>query len=211
MTRIYNRTVQKSKRQRLRNEATKAERLLWWRLRGKQLDGMKFRRQYGVGEYVIDLYCPEVKLAIEVDGESHFDPTSRLHDERRLAFLESLGIRVIRFTNPQAYGQLDAVIEEIWRVAKERIAGRGNDPPESPLGKGGGDRPVSPFTNGGGLAPLLNKEGVGGGRNTAKLAPAGNDPPWSPLGKGGGDPPESPLIKRGGYPPWSPLVKGGGL
>jgi very-short-patch-repair endonuclease len=168
-------------------------------MRGKQLDGMKFRRQYGVDEYVIDLYCPEVKLAIEVDGESHFDPTSRLHDERRLAFLESLGIRVLRFTNPQAYGQLDAVIEEIWRVAKERIAGRGNDPPESPLGKGGGQ------------APLLDKEGVGGGRNTAKLAPAGNDPPESPLGKGGGDPPESPLGKGGGDPPVSPLGKGGGL
>jgi len=187
MTRIYNRTVQKTKRQRLRNDATKAERLLWWRLRGKQLDGMKFLRQYGVGEFVIDLYCPAAKLAVEADGESHFDPTSREYDDKRQAFLESFGIRVLRFANPEVYKQLDAVIEEICRVAKERVARLGNDPPESPFAKGGSS------------APLLIKEGVGGGRGTARRTPSENDPPESPLVKGGGDdPPVFPLAKGGG-------------
>jgi len=127
-----------------------------------------------VGSYVVDVYCPEAKLAVEVDGESHFDPASRIHDEKREEFLKSFGIRVLRFTNPEVYGQLDAVIEEIWRVANERIARTGNDPLLSPLEKGGGS------------APLFNKEGVGGGRARSNLSVTDNYPPESPLMKGGG-------------------------
>ena len=101
MTRVYNRKEQTPTRKRLRSESPKPERLLWWRLRGKQLDGLKFRRQYGVGEYVIDLYCPVAKLAVEVDGETHFSPTAEARDARRQALIESFGIRVLRFTNPE--------------------------------------------------------------------------------------------------------------
>jgi len=150
MTRVYNRKVQKKLRQRLRNEAPKAERLLWWRFRGKQVDGLKFRRQYGVGNYVIDLYCPEAKLAVEVDGESHFDPVAEANDARRQEFIESFGIHVLRFTNPEVYEQLDAVVDEIWRVAKERVLKLRRDPPLSPLEQGGGDPPDSPLGKGGG-------------------------------------------------------------
>ncbi len=138
VTRVYNRKAQKKLRQSLRNVAPKAERLLWCRFRGKQVDGLKFRRQYGVGDYVIDLYCPEAKLAVEVDGESHFDPVAEANDARRQAFIESFGIHVLRFTNPQVYEYLDEVVEKIWRVAKERMSRY--DPPLSPLGKGGRQR-----------------------------------------------------------------------
>jgi len=151
MTRVYNRKAQKPLRQRVRNDAPKAERLLWWRLRAKQLDGLKFRRQYGIGDYVIDLYCPAAKLAVEVDGESHFDPVAETKDAGRQAFTESFGIRVLRFINPQVYKNLDLVVEEIWRVAKERVSPCQDDPPESPLGKGGGAPPQSPLMKGGGL------------------------------------------------------------
>lgn len=137
MTRIYNRPSQKQTRRRLRKEAPKAERLLWWRLRGRQLDGVKFRRQYGVGKYVIDLYCPAAKLAVEADGESHFEPAARLDDAEPQAFIESLGIRVLRFTNPQVYDKLDTVVEEIWRVVRERVSQVESNPPQTPLGKGG--------------------------------------------------------------------------
>ena len=99
---------------------------------------MKFRRQYGVGEYVIDLYCPAAKLAVEADGESHFEPAARLDDAERQAFIESLGIPVLRFTNPQVYDKLDAVVEEIWRVIGERVPQVEGNPPQSPLGNGGG-------------------------------------------------------------------------
>ena len=138
MTRVYNRKEQTPTRRRLRGESPKAERLLWWRLRGKQLDELKFRRQYGVGDYVIDFYCPEAKLAVELDGESHFEPAARLNDATRQAFIESYGIRVLRFTNPQVYDNLDGVVEEIWRIATERVSMSRSYPPQSPLIKGGG-------------------------------------------------------------------------
>ncbi len=162
MTRIYNRKEQTATRRRLRSESPKEERLLWWRLRGWQLDGLKFRRQYGVGEYVIDFFCPTARLAVEVDGESHFTPRAESQDAKRQAFVESLGIRVLRFTNPQVYDGLDAVVDEIWRVARERVAEFEKNPPQSPLVKGGGDPPQSP------------------------LVKRGGDPPESPLVKGGG-------------------------
>ena len=130
--------MQKPLRQRLRNDAPKAERLLWWRFRGKQVDGLKFRRQYGVGDYVIDLYCPAAKLAVEVDGESHFDPVAEAKDARRQAFVQSFGIHVLRFTNPEVYEKLDAVVDEIWRVATERASKLRRNPRQSPLGEGGG-------------------------------------------------------------------------
>ncbi len=136
MTRVYNRHAQKKLRQQLRNDATKAERLLWWRLRGKERDGLKFRRQYGVGEYVIDLYCPGTKLAIEVDGENHYEPAAEVRDARRQAFIESFGIRALRLTNPEVYDNLDGVIEEIWRVATERVALLRTTPLNPPLARG---------------------------------------------------------------------------
>lgn len=150
MTRIYNRKEQTATRRKLRRESPKAERLLWWRLRGRQLDGLRFRRQYGVGEYVLDFYCPTARLGVEVDGESHFTPRAEWQDAKRQAFIESLGIRILRFRNPQVYDGLHTVVEEIWRVARERAPEFEKNPPQSPLVKGGGDPPQSPLVKGGG-------------------------------------------------------------
>jgi very-short-patch-repair endonuclease len=72
MTKLYNQTSEKAKRQQLRKNMTKAEFIMWQKLKGKQLEGYKFRSQYGVGQFVVDFYCTELKLAIEIDGESHF-------------------------------------------------------------------------------------------------------------------------------------------
>ena len=99
MTQFFNRTEDKEKRRALRRRASKPEILIWSRLRGKQLIGLKFRRQYSVGPYVLDFYCPTLKLAVEVDGETHFRGAARYHDERRQLFVESFGIRFLRFTN----------------------------------------------------------------------------------------------------------------
>jgi len=158
VTRLYNRKVQKKLRQSLRNDAPKAERLLWWRFRGRQVDGLKFRRQYGVGDYVIDLYCPAAKLAVEVDGESHFDPVAEGKDARRQAFIESFGILVLRFKNPEVYDSLDWVVDEIWRVATERASMLSKDPPQSPLSKGGSNaEPL--YIKGGAKPPSLPRRG----------------------------------------------------
>lgn len=71
MTKIFNRNEELEKRRELRNNSTKAESLLWQQLKGKQVAGFKFRRQYSVGKFVLDFYCAERKLAIELDGSSH--------------------------------------------------------------------------------------------------------------------------------------------
>lgn len=74
MTIHCNKTSEKNKRRQLRNNATEAEKRLWQHLKGRQLDGFKFRRQHSIDSYVVDFYCPQVKLAVEIDGESHFSP-----------------------------------------------------------------------------------------------------------------------------------------
>lgn len=96
----------------------RAEVLLWSRLRGRQAE-CKFRRQYGVGPYVIDFYSTALKLAIEIDGDSHSDVGAEERDAQRQAFIESHGIRVVRFTNEDVYKRLEDVLDEIVRVTAE--------------------------------------------------------------------------------------------
>ena len=99
---------------RLRREQTPMERKLWERLRGKQLYGLKFRRQHPIDRFIVDFYCPAHKLVIEIDGRSHDEQLS--HDEKRTVWLEKLGYKVIRFTNDQIGRHCDAVLGEIGRV-----------------------------------------------------------------------------------------------
>ena len=90
----------------------KAELILWSQIRRQQVLGQKFRRQYSVGSYVIDFYCPALKLAIEVDGESH-TPETKIFDLDRQGFIESYRIEFLRFTNDDIFGNLDWVLDEI--------------------------------------------------------------------------------------------------
>jgi len=120
MTRVYNRTSEKKKRRALRGEMPRAEVLLWSKLRGRQLGELKFRRQYSVGPYVVDFYCPEARLAIEVDGDSHFVDGAEDCDARRQTYIESFGIQFVRCTNGDVYDRMDGVLEEIERVALKR-------------------------------------------------------------------------------------------
>ena len=113
MTRIYNRHSDKDKRQRLRNSAPNAEMLLWQKIRRKQIGDAKFRRQYGVERFVLDFYCPQLKLAIEVDGPTHKGTESEENDRIRQDFIENLGIQFLRFTNAEIYQNLDGVIQII--------------------------------------------------------------------------------------------------
>ena len=86
---------------------------MWTQLKGKAIDGIKFRRQHSVGSYILDFYNTELKLAIEIDGITHQFEKSRLHDKNRENYLESLGIRMLRFDNDRIYNDLYNVIEEI--------------------------------------------------------------------------------------------------
>lgn len=118
MTRIYNRQEAKEKRQALRRERPPAEVILWQRLRGEQIGGWKFRRQYSIGPYIVDFYCPRCKLALEIDGPSHDGDEVAIYDANRQAYIESHGIRFLRFTNEQIYHELDAVVETIANALK---------------------------------------------------------------------------------------------
>ncbi len=81
---------------------------------------MKFRRQYSVGRYILDFYCPEARLAVEVDGDSHFGDGAERRDAVRQQYIESFGIAFVRCTNGDVYGNLEGVLEEIERVAVDR-------------------------------------------------------------------------------------------
>jgi very-short-patch-repair endonuclease len=113
MTILFNKEEAKDKRRALRKNMPQAEVMLWSKLRGKNVKGYKFRRQYSVGSYIVDFYCAELKLAIEIDGESHFIEGSEDRDRQRQEFIESAGIRFLRFTNTDVYERLDGVLETI--------------------------------------------------------------------------------------------------
>ncbi|OZC03550.1 endonuclease domain-containing protein [Rubricoccus marinus] len=117
--RRFNRKAQKPIRQHLRREATPAERALWTGLRNKAL-GVRFRRQHGVGRYVLDFYCPEVRLAVELDGAAHDSPEAQDYDDARTRWLgETHGIRVLRFENRTVFEQPDDVLAAIRRAVAE--------------------------------------------------------------------------------------------
>ncbi|MDM3857486.1 MAG: endonuclease domain-containing protein [Aphanizomenon gracile PMC649.10] len=100
----------------MRTEATLAEKHLWQRLKNKQMLGLKFRRQQVIDRFIVDFYCHEVKLVIEVDGEIH--NYTQVEDAIRQEFLESLGLRVVRFKNEDVLFRIEGVLEEIGRVIK---------------------------------------------------------------------------------------------
>ena len=81
---------------------------------------MKFHRQYGIGEYIVDFYCAELKLVIEIDGESHFTEDAIKYDEIRTEFMESLKIKVIRFTNREVIENTKGVLEKLKIIVKKK-------------------------------------------------------------------------------------------
>lgn len=113
MNHTYNDPTQKEVRQRLRRSAAQPEQLLWRYLRGSQMNGLKFRRQYGVGAYVLDFYCPEFRLAIELDGDSHYSELGVKHDAERGKFLQKQNIKTLRFTNDEVMTNIEGVLTVI--------------------------------------------------------------------------------------------------
>jgi very-short-patch-repair endonuclease len=110
MTEIFNRFSERELRRSLRKTMPSAELLLWAKLRRRQVAGARFRRQYGVGRYVVDFYCPALRLAIEVDGPTHLGEDAVVYDRCRQEVIEVLGIEFLRFTNREIYEDLDGVV-----------------------------------------------------------------------------------------------------
>ena len=105
----------KKYRRELRQKMTPAEVALWQMLRNRQLDGIRFVRQYSIDNYILDFYCPQFHLAIELDGNVHFDEFYIERDKIRTQFLENRGIRILRFENFEVFQYPERTLNEIRR------------------------------------------------------------------------------------------------
>src|SRR5215467_13758438 len=103
----YNAKRKKTLRQKLRNASTSAEAILWTYLQRRQLLGKKFRRQESLGRYIVDFYCPECRVIVELDGAPHFEPNSDVYENERTAYLAGLGLKVIRFENQAVHDDIE--------------------------------------------------------------------------------------------------------
>lgn len=134
MGKIHNIRSQKQIRKNLRNNMTRSEIILWSKLKEKQL-GYKFRRQHGIGKYIVDFYCSELKLIIEVDGDVHGFNNQIAKDRERQDYLESLGSIIYRYTNNDIKNNLDGVLDNL--VVKIKSISLSSTTPSPSLSKEG--------------------------------------------------------------------------
>jgi very-short-patch-repair endonuclease len=114
---IFNRQQQKLQRQQLWANMPMPEKILWAKIRNQQL-GVKFRRQHGIGRYIVDFYCPECALVIELDGDSHYQEGAQEYDAIRDEFMRSMDLQVLRFTNVDVMNNLESVVMIICELVK---------------------------------------------------------------------------------------------
>lgn len=120
MTKHFNIITVKSKRRQLRRIQTDTEKLVWLYLRNRKMLETKFRRQYSIDNYVIDFYCPQLRLAIEIDGDVHKNKDVIINDKKRQEYLEKYGIHFLRIKNEEfidnpnkAFEQIEKEIEKL--------------------------------------------------------------------------------------------------
>lgn len=117
MKKIFNSKHLLKKRQKLRNNLTPQEIVLWSRLRRNQL-GSKFRRQHSIGNYIVDFYCPEKKIIVEIDGLQHKREKDIKYDVKRTEYFNSLSLKVLRFWNDEINRNLEGVALKIKESLK---------------------------------------------------------------------------------------------
>ncbi|MCK4404262.1 MAG: endonuclease domain-containing protein [candidate division Zixibacteria bacterium] len=111
----YNKNLKGNART-LRKNMTDAERLLWSRIRRKQLKGYQFYRQKIIGNYIVDFYCPKTRLIIELDGGQHYSAEVMRKDQERDAYLKNMGLKVLRFSDREVFENLTGVLESTYEV-----------------------------------------------------------------------------------------------
>jgi very-short-patch-repair endonuclease len=123
MNYLYNNPNKKNFRRGLRSNSTDAERKIWSILRNKQINGLKFYRQYGVGKYILDFYCPSIRLGIEIDGGQHNEEKNISCDNERTLYLKQNNIKVLRFWNNEILNNIEGVWEKIMdEITKNHIS-----------------------------------------------------------------------------------------
>ena len=129
---------QRNRAKQLRQAMTRAETLLWRYLKADRIDGLGFRRQVPIRNYIADFVCMSAKIVVELDGESHDFAERQRADQIRDAFFVSEGFQVLRFSNEQVMSNLEGVVETVRQAATDHLRGL----PLSPAlpHKGGGSR-----------------------------------------------------------------------
>jgi very-short-patch-repair endonuclease len=115
----------------MRHESAPAEEILWAAIRNRQLEGFKFRRQFAILQYVVDFYCAEAKLVVELDGDSHSEQIG--YDAKRTEELGKTGLEVLRFENPDVFDHTELVLEKILDYCLSRRAVLRSAPHPDPL------------------------------------------------------------------------------
>ncbi len=113
MSSVFNRFELKKRRRYLRKNTTRAEKVLWGKLRKSQLSGLRFRRQYGVLNYIFDFYCPEYRLGIEIIDDVHGYRHRQEFDVRRQREIKSVGVKLLSYTNSQVLEETEGVLRDI--------------------------------------------------------------------------------------------------
>jgi len=109
----YNILSLKPTRKLLRTNQTESEEIFWNKVKAKQFHWLKFRRQHSIWRYILDFYCPELKLCIEIDWDNHFENETIIYDKIRTEFLENAWIKVLRFTNKEIMEKIEWVLENL--------------------------------------------------------------------------------------------------
>ena len=127
LTRTHNQKEKSELRRELRNHGTSAEATMWLMLKARQVEGIKFRRQFSIGPYILDFYSPELRLCIELDGQPHHTTEGYLHDQKRTEYLKQIHkIKILRFENEKVFhypkGILSEIRNEIERIRKEKTS-----------------------------------------------------------------------------------------
>jgi very-short-patch-repair endonuclease len=140
---------QRSRAKQLRQAMTRAETLLWRYLKANRIDGLGFRRQVPIKNYITDFICMSAKLVIELDGESHDFEERQRADQNRDGFFVAQGFQVLRFTNEQVMSNLEGVVEAIRQAACSRASGLPLSPALPHKGGGSADdgANLTPNTN----------------------------------------------------------------
>lgn len=114
---LYQNNIFKDRRKELRNNATEAEKVLWEHLKHSKLEGFKFIRQYSAGGYILDFFCPKLRLAIELDGNQHGEKEAVLYDRDRSKYLEGANIIIMRFWNSELVKNPKIAVNQIYKQA----------------------------------------------------------------------------------------------
>ncbi len=115
----FNNKLLKDRRKELRVNQTEAEKKLWELIRGRRFNGLKFYRQYSVGGYILDFYCPKIRTGVELDGSQHIKDKTVLYDKDREKYLQASNIHIIRFWNSEVINSIELVLEKISSEIKK--------------------------------------------------------------------------------------------